>query len=81
MQLGAMVNPGKRYYAASELTVGIREGKYLVPDVGVQLRTAIQDPYPTKPIALCIEILSPEDRFAETLAKCDEYLEWGVPMT
>jgi Uma2 family endonuclease len=40
-----------------------------------------QDPYPTKPMFLCIEILSPEDRFSEVLAKCDGYLAWGVPMT
>ena len=80
-QSSTVVNVDKRYRAASELTVRIREGQYLVPDVGVQLRGAIQDPYPTKPIALCIEILSPEDRFAEVLAKCDDYLAWGVPMT
>ena len=81
MRLGILTSTNKLYQAAIELTVRIREGRYLVPDVAVQLRTAIQDPYPTEPIALCIEILSPEDRFAETLAKCDEYLEWGVPKT
>lgn len=66
---------------SAELTVRIREGKYLVPDLGVQLRVKVQKPYPTQPIFLCIEILSPEDRFAEVLAKCDEYLAWGVTMT
>ena len=76
-----LVNAHKGYLAAAELTVRIREGKYLVPDVAVQAKSAIQDPYPAKPIYLCIEVLSPEDRFAEVLAKCDESLAWGVPMT
>jgi len=73
--------PASHYATSPELTVRIREGKYLVPDLGVQLRSAIQKPYPTKPIFLCIEVLSPEDRFSELLAKCDDYLAWGVPMT
>jgi Uma2 family endonuclease len=30
---------------------------------------------------LCIEILSPDDRLTAVLSKCDEYLDWGVPMT
>ena len=80
-QLGTLTSARQCYEAATELTVRIREGKYLVPDVAVQLRGEIQRPYPTKPIFLCIEIMSPEDRFSEVLAKCDEYLAWGVPMT
>jgi len=80
IQFGRLI-PASQYLTSGELTVGIREGKYLVPDLGVQLRSAIQKPYPTKPSFLCIEILSPEDRFSELLAKCDDYLAWGVPMT
>ncbi len=65
----------------SEVTVRIREGKYFIPDVIVQRRDHIQDPYPTEPVHLCIEILSPDDRMSETLAKCEEYHAWGVAMT
>ena len=79
--LGALLNAHRGNLAASELTVRIREGKYLVPDLAVQSRSSVQDPYPTEPIFLCIEILSPEDRCAEILSKCDEYLAWGLPMT
>ena len=64
--------------AVPELTVRIREGKYLIPDVGVQRIGEIQEPYPTKPIYLCIEVLSPEDRFSDVVAKCEDYHSWGV---
>ena len=65
--------------AGPELTVRLRERRILIPDVGVQRRSELQRPYPTKPIFLCIEILSPQDRFSDTLAKCEEYHAWGVP--
>ena len=64
---------------AAALTVAVKPNRFLVPDLGVQLRADIQDPYPTRPIHLCIEILSPEDRLAEAAAKCNEYAGWGVP--
>lgn len=62
---------------ASEVTVRLSPTKYLVPDV-VAAR-ALQRPYPTEPVLLCCEILSPEDRLGATLAKCEEYHLWGVP--
>ena len=51
--------------------------KFLIPDVIAD--PVIEDPYPTKPVMLCVEILSPEDRLGATLAKCEEYHTWGVP--
>ena len=63
--------------AGSEISVRISAGKILIPDV-IASRT-IQEPYPTEPVLLCCEILSPEDRLGATLAKCDEYHAWGVP--
>jgi len=66
--------------AGSELTVRVRPGRYLVPDVAAQWRAQIQDPYPTEPIPLCVEVLSPDDRLSEAIAKGKEYHEWGVPM-
>jgi Uma2 family endonuclease len=65
--------------AGPELTVRLTERRILIPDVGVQRRSELQRPYPTKPIFLCIEILSPDDRFSDTVAKCEEYHSWGVP--
>lgn len=67
--------------AVPELTVRIRERRYLVPDVAVQRTDHIQDPYPLDPVHLCIEVLSPEDRVSELFAKCEEYHAWGVKTT
>jgi Uma2 family endonuclease len=51
--------------------------KYLIPDVIAS--PVIQSPYPTEPVLLCVEILSPEDRVGAMLAKCEQYHAWGVP--
>ena len=63
--------------AAPEVTVRLSPTKYLVPDVIAA--PVIQDPYPTEPVLLCCEILSPGDRLGTMLAKCEEYHAWGVP--
>ena len=62
---------------APEVTVRLSATKYLVPDVIAA--PVLQSPYPTKPVLRCCEILSPEDRLADMLAKCEEYHAWGVP--
>ena len=63
--------------AFQEVTVRLSPTKYLVPDVVAA--TVLQSPYPTEPVLLCCEILSPEDRLGTMLAKCEEYHAWGVP--
>jgi Uma2 family endonuclease len=63
--------------AAPEVTVRLSPTKYLVPDVIAA--PALRGPYPTEPVLLCCEILSPEDRLGTMLAKCEEYHAWGVP--
>lgn len=63
--------------AAPEVTVRISPTRYLVPDVVAA--PVLQSPYPTDPVLLCCEILSPEDRLGTMLAKCEEYHAWGVP--
>ena len=79
MRLGQLINTGfPSFDAESEVTVQIRTGKYLVPDLIVQHRDRIQDPYPTVPVHLCVEILSPDDRLSQVLAKCEDYHDWGV---
>jgi Uma2 family endonuclease len=63
--------------ALPELTVRISATKYLIPDVSVS--HGVHSPYPTEPVQLCCEILSPEDRLGAMLSKCEEYHAWGVP--
>ena len=63
--------------AASEVTVRLSPAKFLVPDVIAA--PVLQSPYPTEPVLLCCEILSPEDRLGTMLSKCEEYHAWGVP--
>lgn len=48
-----------------------------IPDV-VADPGAIESPYPTKPFALCIEILSPGDDLPQLVQKCAHYLDWGI---
>jgi Uma2 family endonuclease len=38
----------------------------------------IESPFPTKPFALCIEILSPTDDLRRLFQKCAHYLDWGI---
>jgi len=63
--------------ALSEVTVRLTATKYLIPDVIAA--PTLQYPYPTEPVLLCVEILSPEDRVGAMLAKCEQYHAWGVP--
>ncbi len=61
----------------AEVNVRLSPTKYLIPDVIAA--PEIQSPYPTEPVLLCVEILSPEDRVGAMLAKCEQYHAWGVP--
>jgi Uma2 family endonuclease len=63
--------------ALPELSVRVTPTTFLVPDVAVV--RSLQQPYPTDPAELCIEILSPEDQIGSVLAKCEKYHAWGVP--
>jgi Uma2 family endonuclease len=63
--------------AAGEVHVRLSPTKWLIPDVIAAPK--LQHPYPTEPVLLCVEILSPEDRVGATLAKCEQYHAWGVP--
>jgi Uma2 family endonuclease len=63
--------------ALAEVSVRLSDTRVLVPDVIAAPR--IQDPYPTEPVKLCVEILSPGDRLGATFAKCEQYHSWSVP--
>jgi Uma2 family endonuclease len=62
----------------SEQSVRVREQVVLIPDVCLLPADNVEEGVVTTPALVCIEILSPSDRFSYTLKKCDEYLRWGV---
>jgi len=77
-RVGQLLNENSPdFAAASEITVGLSETRFLVPDVIAQRKTDLQRPYPTQPVHLVVEILSPEDRMSDVIAKCEQYHAWG----
>ena len=66
---------GVRAYA--EVSIRPSKTRFLIPDLVVD-RQKIETPYPVKPVSLCIEILSPDDRPGSMLAKCEEFHAWGA---
>jgi Uma2 family endonuclease len=69
------------FRAGTELTLAISEYWEPIPDVAGMLGPDPEpdEPYPTRPIAVAIEILSPSDRFTPLHRKCHRYAEWGIP--
>jgi Uma2 family endonuclease len=62
---------------ASEVRLKIVPYAQPVPDIIVS-RAKFEQPYPTKPMEICVEILSPEDRLKKAIQKAGYYLDWGV---
>ncbi|MBI3694284.1 MAG: Uma2 family endonuclease [Acidobacteria bacterium] len=60
-----------------ELRLRIGERRYRVADIAVFVGKPAED-VPSSPPLVAIEILSPDDRFAEVVAKLQEYRAWGV---
>ncbi len=60
-----------------ELTLALDESWRLTPDVCGILGPE-EEPYPTRPVAVVIEVLSPDDRFLRIVQKCRRYATWGV---
>ena len=80
-RLGQLIDVGSpNFESSTEVTVRLRPGKYLVPDLIVQRRDNIQDPYPQSAVHLCVEILSPSDLMSEIMSKAENYHAWGVEM-
>jgi Uma2 family endonuclease len=62
-----------------ELRMQTRPSRYRVPDIALT-RGKPAERILTKPPALCIEILSPEDRTSRVNVRVREYLDFGVPL-
>lgn len=65
------------YEAGQEITIKLDPAYEPIPDV-IAAEGRIEDPYPTRPFEVAIEILSPEDSFSRMLRKCRLYKEWGI---
>ncbi len=63
--------------ALPEVRLKLSQVAHPVPDV-VASTKAFQDPYPTEPFELCVEILSPGDKLTGLFSKAAHYLDWGI---
>jgi Uma2 family endonuclease len=62
---------------ASEVRLKIVPYAQPVPDI-IASRAKLENPYPTKPMEVCVEMLSPDDRLKKVIQKAGYYLEWGM---
>src|SRR5579864_5685503 len=62
-----------------EQRVQVTATHFRVPDICVILGSKPLEQILTKPPFICIEILSPEDRWPRTQQRIDDYLAMGVP--
>jgi len=70
-ELGIHVFPDQR--------VQVKPTRFRVPDVCVVLGARPKEQVFTKPPFICIEILSPEDRWSRMQDRIDDFLAFGVP--
>ena len=73
-----MLLRARGWIVAPEVTLRLVPDAAPVPDL-IASREGLQVPYPTKPVGICIEILSPQDRLKKAIEKGKHYLDWGVP--
>ncbi len=66
-------------FAFIETKIQISATRFRVPDVCVYLDAEPDEQVFTTTPALCVEILSPEDRMVRTLGVVQDYLAMGVP--
>jgi Uma2 family endonuclease len=62
---------------ASEVRLKMSPNAELLPDV-IATRGKFERPYPSQPVEICVEILSPDDRLKKVVDRGTRYLDWGV---
>jgi Uma2 family endonuclease len=68
---------GIGYDSGAEITLRLDPNYELIPDV-IAVEGEIEEPYPTAPFEVVIEVLSPADLFSRVLRKCRLYEKWGI---
>lgn len=68
---------GRGWKAFPEVTLKLSPDAEPVPDV-IATRRRFNQAYPTEPVEICVEILSPDDRIKRVVEKGKRYLDWGV---
>ena len=63
-----------------EHRVQVSPTRFRVPDVCVMPATWKATPIIIEPPLLCIEVVSPEDRFSRIRSRCQDYFSLGVPV-
>ena len=65
------------YVSGAELELRINQDWQPKPDVAAAI--SVEHPYPTKPIDVVVEVLSPDDRMQRVIEKCLQYVRIGIP--
>jgi Uma2 family endonuclease len=68
-----------RVFVFPEQRVQVSPTRYRVPDICVYIGKEPEDQIFRTPPFICIEILSPEDRWTRMQQKIEDYLKFGVP--
>jgi Uma2 family endonuclease len=66
------------YESAAELKLKISTEFQPLPDVSAVLPGQIVGPYPTQPVEVVVEILSPGDQLSDVVSKCGFYAGLGI---
>ena len=66
------------YESGAEVKLKISTDFQPLPDVSAVLPGDVELPYPTRPVEVVVEILSPDDQFSQMLKKCQFYAELGI---
>ncbi len=65
------------FFAYPELTLRIDPNWEPIPDVAAVIKK-FKGPYPTEPVDVIVEILSPQDSFSYVFSKCRRYAQEGI---
>ncbi len=65
------------YQSGHEIELRVNDHWHPIPDVIAHPH--IQDPYPTTPVDVVVEILSPRDEMIDAIDKCADYQSLGIP--